>query len=83
LANPYTIAAGCIRLEAHEYGGTVSVSIVLCRVLGRRGFILRTDANNDGTGRHPRTVVEIASDVKLRDDYKLADGDEISIEVEG
>jgi riboflavin kinase len=48
-----------------------------------RLFILRTDANNDGTGRHPRTVVEIASDVKLRDDYKLADGDEISIEVEG
>jgi riboflavin kinase len=83
LANPYTIAAGYIRVEAHEYGSTVSVSIVPCRVLGRRGFILRTDANNVGTGRHPRTVVEIASDVKLRDEYNLADGDEISIEVEG
>jgi CTP-dependent riboflavin kinase len=30
-----------------------------------------------------RTVVEIASDVKLRDEYNLADGDEISVEVEG
>jgi riboflavin kinase len=46
LPDPYTIAPGCIGLEAHEYGGTVSVSIVPCRVLGRRGFILRTDANN-------------------------------------
>jgi riboflavin kinase, archaea type len=82
LANPYTIAAGCIRLEALDYGGTVSVTIVPCRVFGRRGFILRTDANNSGTGRHPPTVVEIASDVKLRDEYNLADGDEISIEVE-
>jgi riboflavin kinase, archaea type len=70
-------------LEAHEYGDTVGVSMVPCRVLGRRGFILRTDANNDGTGRHPQTVVEIASDVKLRDEYNLADGDEISVEVEG
>jgi riboflavin kinase, archaea type len=82
LANPYTIAAGCIRLEAHEYGGTVSVTIVPCRVLGRHGFILRTDANNSGAGRHPPTVVEIVSDVKLRDEYNLADGDEISVEVE-
>ena len=83
LANPYTIAAGSIRLEAHEFGGTVGVSIVPCRVLWRRAFILCTDANNEGTGRHPRTVVEIASDVKLRNDYNLADGDEISVEVEG
>jgi riboflavin kinase, archaea type len=83
LANPYTVPSGSIRLETHEYGGTVSVNIVPCRVVGRRGFILRTDANNDGTGRHPRTLVEIASDVKLRDEYKLADGDEISVEIEG
>jgi riboflavin kinase, archaea type len=82
LANPYTVPSGSIRLETHEYGGTVSVSIVPCRVLGRSGFILRTDANNDGTGRHPRTVVEIASDMKLRDDYNLADGDEISVKIE-
>jgi len=28
-------------------------------------------------------VLEIASDVKLRDEYNLADGDEISVEIEG
>ena len=74
LANPYTIAAGCTRLEAHEYGGAVSVSIVPCRVLGQRGLMLRADANNDGTGRHPPTVLETASDVKLRSRLKPQGG---------
>jgi len=83
LTEPYSIPAGCTRLEAREYGGSVSVSIAPCRICGRPAFILRTDANESGTGRHPRTVVEIASDVKLRDQHSLHDGDEVSIEVEG
>jgi len=82
LTQPYVVPPGCIRLEGHEYGGSVSVSIVPCRFLGRRAFILRTDNNESGTGRHPRTVLEIASDVKLRDEYEFADGDEVSIEVD-
>ena len=82
LTEPYTVPAGCARLEASEYGGSVSVSIVPCWILGRRAFILRTDSNEGGKGRHARNVVEIASDVKLRDEYNLVDGDEVSIEVE-
>jgi riboflavin kinase len=82
LTEPYTVPTGCARLEAGEYGGSVSVSIVPCWILGRRAFILRTDSNEGGKGRHPRTVVEIASDVKLRDEYNLVDGDEVSIKVE-
>jgi riboflavin kinase, archaea type len=82
LGEPYTVPAGCIRLEASEYGGSMSVNIMPCSILGRRAFILRTDSNESGEGRHPRTVVEIASDVKLRDEYHLVDGDEVSIEVE-
>jgi len=82
LAEPYTVPAGCDRLEASEYGGSVSVNIVPCWILGRRAFILRTDGNEGGKGRHPHTVVEIASDVKLRDEYHLVDGDEVFIEVE-
>ena len=83
LSEPYVVPAGCTRLEAHEYGGLVSVSIVACRICGRQAFILRTDRNEKGTGRYPRSVVEIASDVKLRDKYNLMDNDEVSIEVEG
>lgn len=82
LAEAYVFPAGCIRLDAREYGGSVSVSIVPCWFLGRRAFLLRTDANETGAGRHPRTVLEIASDVKLRDEYNLADGDAVSIEVD-
>jgi len=82
LTEPYTMPTGCARLEASEYGGSVSVSIVPCWILGRRAFILRTDSNEGGEGRHPRTVVEIASNVKLRDEYHVVDGDEVFIEVE-
>ena len=83
LTEPYTVPAGCDRLEASEYGGSVSVSIVPCWIFGRRAFILRTDSNESGKGSHPRTVVEIASDVKLRGEYHLVDGDEVFVEVEG
>ena len=82
LTEPYIVPAGCVRLEASEYGGSVSVNIVPCSILGRRAFILRTGSNEGGEGRHPRTVVEIASDVKLRVEYHLVDGDEVSIEIE-
>ena len=82
LTEPYTEPAGCARLEASEYGGSVSVNIVPCCILGRRAFILRTDSNEGKKGSHPRTVVEIASDVKLRDEYHLVDGDEVFVEVE-
>jgi CTP-dependent riboflavin kinase len=81
LSEAYAVPKGCLRLEAHEYGGSVSVNIVPCRLLGRRAFILRTDANEQGTGSHPRTIVEIASDVKLREAGGLSEGDEVSIEV--
>jgi len=61
----------------------VSVSIVPCRICGRQAFILRADRNEKGTGRYPRSVVEIGSDVKLRVKYNLMDNYEVSIEVEG
>jgi len=83
LTDLYAAPEGCARLEASEYGGSVSVSIVPCWILGRRAFILRTDSDESGEGgRHPCTVVEIASDVKLRDEYHLVDGDEVFVEVE-
>jgi len=79
LDEPYTLPVDVIRLEGQEYGGTVSVNIVPCSVFGRTAFILRTDANEQGRGHHPRTIVEIATDVKLRDHYHLSDGDIVEI----
>lgn len=81
LAEPYLLPERVIRLEGAEYGGRVSVNMVPCSIFGRRAFILRTDANEAGEGHHPRTIVEIATDVKLRDHFHLRDGDFVEIEV--
>jgi riboflavin kinase, archaea type len=81
LDEPYTLPKDVIRLEGHEYGGSVSVNIVPCSFLGKSAFILRTDANEEGRGHHSRTIVEVATDVKLRDQFHLNDGDVVEIEI--
>jgi riboflavin kinase, archaea type len=42
---------------------------------------LRTDKNESGEGIHPKTLVEVACEVKLREKYHLKDGDIVQIEV--
>lgn len=76
----YPTPANVIRLEKEEYGGTVSVSIMPCRILGRKAFILRTDGDDGKLGDPPERIVEIATDVKLRDLYDLHDGDPVNVE---
>ena len=71
-----------IRLEKEEYGGAVSVSLVPCRIVDRRAFLIRTDANEAGQEHHPKTIIEIATDVKLREHYNLKDGDWVVVAVE-
>jgi riboflavin kinase len=81
LPSDYSLPPNVIRLEAHEYGGRVSVSIVPCRVFERPAFLLRTDQNEAGTGHHPRNIIEIATDVRLRDAYELKDGDWVEVDI--
>ncbi|MEO8126149.1 MAG: DUF120 domain-containing protein [Bryobacteraceae bacterium] len=81
LPEPYSVSSAPIRLDAEEYGGRVSVSIVPCSIFRRRAFLLRTDANENGTGDHSRHILEIASDVKLRNVYDLRDGDWVDVEI--
>lgn len=80
LDEPYSLPKQVVRLEAREYAGTVSVNIVPCSIRGKSAFILRTDANEEGRGHHPKTIIEIATDVKLRDCFNLCDGDIVEIE---
>ena len=80
LEQPYTLPKQVVRLEGWEYAGSVSVNIVPCSILGKSGFILRTDANEEGGGHHPKTIIEVATDVKLRDYFNLSDGDMVEIE---
>jgi riboflavin kinase, archaea type len=80
LSSRYSLPPDIIRLDANEYGGRVSVSIVPCRILGRQAFLLRTDENERGTGHHPRNIIEIATDIRLREAYDLRDGDWVKVE---
>jgi riboflavin kinase len=80
LPYPYSLPPDVMRLEAYEYGGIVSVSIVPCRIFDRRAFLLRTDQSERGTGFHPRNIIEIAADIRLRDAYQLRDGDSVEVE---
>jgi len=79
LAEPYSTSSAPIRLEAEEYGGRVSVNIVPCTIFGRRAFLLRTERNENGTGDHSPHIIEIATDIKLRDAYGLRDGDWVEV----
>ncbi|HEX3436668.1 MAG TPA: DUF120 domain-containing protein [Pseudacidobacterium sp.] len=81
LDQPYSLPLNVIRLEKEEYSGTVSVSMVPCRVFDRDAFLLRTDPNEEGRGHHPKNIIEIATDIKLRDAYQLQDGDEVKVYV--
>jgi putative ABC transport system permease protein len=76
---PFDLPRERTRLEAEEYGGTVSVNIVPCKVLGRAAVILRTDkADSDPQSRK---IIEVACEVKLREQHQLRDGDVIEVEV--
>ena len=81
LNEPFSLSGSVIRLEKEEYFGRVSVNMIPCRILGRDAFILRTDQNENGSGHHPKTILEIATNVKLRDVFGLVDGDTVEVEI--
>ena len=42
---------------------------------------MRTDPNADGTGDHPKTIIEVAAQVRLRDALNASDGGIVTIKV--
>lgn len=78
----YYFPENCLRLEKEEYGGTVSVSMVECRIFGKDAYILRTDSDTGKHGYPSEQILEIATDVKLRDEFNLQDGDVVEVEVD-
>jgi riboflavin kinase len=79
LDEPFDLPQERARLEAPEYGGTVSVNIVPCTILGRRAVILRTDKADSEL--QSRVMIEVACEVKLRDQHQLRDGDVVEVAV--
>ena len=81
LDHPWSVPANCLRLEKEEYGGSVSVNLVPCRIFDLPGIILCTDLNESGQGPHPKNLIEVAAEVRLRDAYGLHDDDMVKVEL--
>jgi len=85
LDHPYELPPDkVIRLEGHEYGSRVSVSILPVRILGRQGMILRPDLPLEATAEDAAgrlSTIEVATDVKLRDTHGLKDGDAVEVTI--
>ena len=79
LDEPWSLPPDCLRLEKEEYGGSVSVNLVPCRIFNHPAFLLRTDLNETGHGPHPRNLIEVATDLHLRERYHLKDGDRVEV----
>jgi riboflavin kinase, archaea type len=80
MENDFQVPTGAMRLEKEEYGGQVSVSLIPCRFLDKDVFIVRTDkVERNEVPTHPKNIIEIISDVKLRDTFNLKDGDTVEI----
>jgi riboflavin kinase len=70
-----------IRLESDEYGGRVSVSMAPCRIFGRKAFILRPDTDTGKFGDPPERILEVATDIGIRETYGINDGDIVEVDV--
>jgi riboflavin kinase, archaea type len=77
----YELPSETLCLRKEEHGGEVSVKIMPCRIFGRKAFILRPYRDNVEDS-YDKRVLEIATDIKLRDAYHLEDGDVVQIEVQ-
>ena len=81
LDRKYHFPKNCLRLEKEEYCGTVSISMVECNILGKKAYILRTDSDTGKYGYPPEQILEIATEVKLRDEFNLKDGDLVEVRI--
>ena len=79
LQEPWRSPADALELPADPARGTVRVLVTPCRVGDLDAFVLRTEANEEGRGDHPTTLVEVAAAVHLRSALGLEDGDEVTL----
>lgn len=66
-------------LTRHDHEGEAIIYITPALVNDLACFAVRNKLAEEGTGRHPKNIIEIISDHHLRDDFQLKDGDEIFI----
>lgn len=67
------------KILPNEYGGEYVVLVKKVLFFDNEVYILRPEINNADGGHHPLNIIEIVSDINLREKYHLKDGDEVSI----
>ena len=55
------------------------MNIVPCTILGKKAVILRTD--KAASEEESRKILEVACEVRLRDEFNLQDGDLVEVEI--
>lgn len=75
LEEPYELENYWI-IEKGKYGGTQDVYVQECKILGKEAHIVRSEKT-----AHKSNIVEIVSDIKLRENFKLKDNDNINVEI--
>ena len=68
---------GTLNIELNE--DIFNVYVKECEILGIKAYILRTEKNNKKNGDHPLNIIEIVTNVNMREKYGLKDNDEVSI----
>ena len=66
----------CWIIQSKEYGGEQDVYVEECKLLGIKGYIVRSEKT-----AHKSNIIEIVSSFNLRKTFNLKDDDEIEIKV--
>lgn len=66
----------CWTIKKEEYGGTQDVYVQECKILGEQAYIVRAEKT-----AHKSNIIEIVSDIKLREYFNLKDEDTIEIQI--
>ena len=66
-------------IKPEEFGGTQNVLVKKCKINGHEAYIVRAEKNQTGQGDHDLKIIEIISNINLRQTYNLHDQDNIII----
>ncbi len=69
------------KITPEEYDGDFEVLVEKCEIQGHRAYIVRPEKNNKEGGDHSLNIVEIVSDVNIREITEAKDGDFLIIEI--
>lgn len=69
------------KIKADEYGGNLDVLVKQCEIMGHKGYMVRTEKNNQKGGDHPLNIIEIVCDINIRNTKHLKDDDEVTVSI--